>query len=160
MTPNRLRGAPPAELAVLTPDSWTEPFWVAAAEHRLVVPCCTVCRTFRMPPSPFCPVCRSQTIEWVEQDGGAAVYSYTVVRHPLVPLVADAVPYIVAVVELPAAGRVRLVANLVEIDPEEVAIGMAVELVWDDVAAGVAIPRFRPARPPDDPRPPIGTRRR
>ena len=42
---------PPAELVSLSPDVFTEPFWVAAAEHRLVVPRCTTCGTFRLPPS-------------------------------------------------------------------------------------------------------------
>ena len=41
---------PPADLIHLTPDVWTEPFWAAAAEHRLVVPRCTRCGTFRFPP--------------------------------------------------------------------------------------------------------------
>ena len=57
----------------------------------------------------------------------------------------DSLPYVVAVVELPDAGRVRLVANLVDMDPDAVQIGMPVRVVWDDVDAGVAIPRFTKA---------------
>ncbi|MBV8952192.1 MAG: Zn-ribbon domain-containing OB-fold protein [Actinobacteria bacterium] len=142
----RPEGAPPAELAVLTPDSWTQPFWVAAAEHRLVVPRCTNCGTFRMPPSPFCHVCQAQGIEWVEQAGDGRVYSYTVIHHAVVPLMRDALPYVVVVVELPDAGGVRLVSNLVDCDPSTVEIGMPVRLVWDDVADDVAVPRFTAAR--------------
>lgn len=138
-------GAPPVEIAALTPDSWTEPFWVAAAQHRLVVPRCTSCGTYRMPPSPFCHVCRAQGVEWVEQDGTGRVYSFTVIRHAVVPLMRDALPYVVAVVELPEAGGVRLVANMVGVDPSAVEIGMPVEVVWDDVDEGVAVPRFTPA---------------
>ncbi|HEY7134051.1 MAG TPA: Zn-ribbon domain-containing OB-fold protein [Acidimicrobiia bacterium] len=141
----RPSGAPPVEIAALTPDSWTEPFWVAAAEHRLVVPRCTSCGTYRMPPSPFCYACQAQGIEWVEQRGAGVVYSYTVIRHAVVPVMRDALPYVVAVVELPDAGGVRLVANLVDMDPDAVEIGMAVRVVWDDVDAGVAIPRFTKA---------------
>ena len=36
-----MKGVLPAELIQLTPNEWTEPFWRAAAEHRLVVPRCT-----------------------------------------------------------------------------------------------------------------------
>jgi uncharacterized OB-fold protein len=141
----RLDDAVPRELAVLTPDSWTEPFWVAAAQHRLVVPRCTSCGTYRMPPSPFCFVCRAQDVEWVEQEGTGLVYSFTVIRHAVVPLMRDSLPYVVAVVELPGAGGVRLVANLVGVDPSAVEIGMPVTVVWDDVDEGVAVPRFTPA---------------
>lgn len=143
---SRPGGAPPAELAVLTPDSWTEPFWIAAAEHRLVVPRCTNCGTFRMPPSPFCYVCQAQGIDWVEQSGDGRVYSYTVIHHAVVPLMRDALPYVVVVVELPDAGGVRLVSNLVDCEPSSVEVGMPVRLVWDDVADDVAVPRFTAAR--------------
>lgn len=141
----RLDGAVPRELAVLTPDSWTEPFWVAAAQHRLVVPRCTSCGTYRMPPSPFCFVCRNQEVDWVDQDGTGRVYSFTVIRHAVVALMRDSLPYVVAVVELPDAGGVRLVANVVGVDPSAVEIGMPVRVVWDDVDEGVAVPRVTPA---------------
>jgi uncharacterized OB-fold protein len=59
------------------------------------------------------------------------------------PVLANGVPYVVAIVELEDAA-VRLFSNVVGIDPEEVRIGMPVEVVWDDVAPGVAVPRFRP----------------
>src|SRR5215203_5996076 len=99
---------PPAELIALTPDEWTEPFWAAAREHRLVVPRCVNCGTYRFPPSPFCYVCRTQDIDWVEQTGHGTLYSFTVAWHPIVPDVSDWVPYIPAVVELPNTGGVRV----------------------------------------------------
>jgi uncharacterized protein len=133
-----------ADLAVLTPDSWTEPFWVAAADHRLTIPRCGSCGTHRMPPSPFCYVCQSQDVEWVAHSGNGFVYSFTVIRHAVIPTVADAVPYVVGVIELDDASHVRLVSNLVDIAPEDVKIGMRVSVVWDDVDDGVAVPRFTP----------------
>jgi uncharacterized OB-fold protein len=142
MMTDRPPDALPVETAVLTPDSWTEPFWVAAAEHRLVIPRCTHCGLFRMPPSPFCYSCRAQDVEWVEQDGTGVVYSFTVVHHAVTPIVANAVPYVPAVIELPDAPGVRLVVQLVGVDPKDVRIGMRVRVVWDDVGDGVAIPRF------------------
>ncbi|MFM8305157.1 MAG: Zn-ribbon domain-containing OB-fold protein [Actinomycetota bacterium] len=136
---------PPAELIALTPDVFTAPFWAAAAEHRLVVPRCTSCGTYRFPPSAFCYACRAQDVEWVEQSGRGTLYSYTVIRHPILPEVSDSVPYIPAVVELPDTGGVRLVANLVDVRPSEVRFGMDLLLVWRNVADGVTVPTFRPA---------------
>lgn len=136
---------PPAELISLTPDVFTVHFWDAAREHRLVVPRCTTCGTYRFPPSAFCYVCRTQDVEWVEQSGRGTLYSYTVAWHPLLPDVSDSVPYVPAVVELPDTGGVRLVANLVEVRPSEIRIGMDLELVWRDVHDDVTVPTFRPA---------------
>jgi uncharacterized OB-fold protein len=136
---------PPESLVVLSADTWTMPFWEAAAEHRLVVPRCKTCGTFRLPPSPFCWNCRNQGVDWVEQPGRGTVYSFTVVWHPLLPDLADSVPYAPAVVSLPDAGGVRVVGAMVGVRPSEVHIGLEVELVWRDVRDGVTVPTWRPA---------------
>ena len=136
---------PPAEMISLTPDVFTRVYWDAAREHRLVVPRCTACGTYRFPPSAFCYVCRTQDVEYVEQSGRGTVYSFTVIWHPVLPDVSDSVPYVPAVVELPDTGGVRLIANLVDVTPAEIHIGMDVELVWRDVHDDVTIPTFRPA---------------
>lgn len=136
---------PPAELGRLHANGWTEPFWKAAAERRLVAPRCSDCGTFRMPPSPFCHECQSQRIDWIELSGRGIVYSFTVVRRALIPQLAGSIPHIIAVIELPDAGGVRLVSNVIDVDPAAVRIGMAVTVAWDDVGNGVVIPRFQPA---------------
>jgi hypothetical protein len=137
------RGVPPADVVWLAPNAWTEPFWRAAAEHRLVLPRCTACATFRFPPSPFCWRCRAQDVEWVAHDGRGAVYSFTVVRHAVIPDVAAALPLVAAVVELPGTGGCRLVGNVVDCEPEAVSIGAPVEVGWYDVREGTTIPVFR-----------------
>lgn len=135
---------PPASLFTLVTDQWTEPFWSAAAERRLVAPKCGSCGTFRMPPGPFCPKCRSQEIEWITLSGRGIVYSFTIVRHAVIPQMEDSLPYIPAVIELPDAGRVRLISNVVDADPETLAIGDEVRVVWDETSPGVLVPRFAP----------------
>lgn len=136
---------PAEELIHLTPDVFTAPFWEAAAEHRLVVPRCTSCATFRLPPSAFCWNCQAQDVEWVERPGRGTVFSHTVVWHPLLPDLGDSVPYAPAVVELPDTGGCRLVGAMIDVAPEDVRIGMDVELVWRDVREGETVPTWRPA---------------
>jgi uncharacterized OB-fold protein len=58
----------------------------------------------------------------------------------------DALPYVVAIVELDEG--VRLVSNVVDCPPERVHIGMPVEAVFDAVTPEVTLPRFRPAPTP------------
>src|SRR5262245_50181837 len=138
-----MKGVLPPELIGLTPNAWTEPFWQAAAEHRLVVPRCTVCGTYRLPATPFCFACRAQAVEWVEQSGDGEIYSFTVIRHPVIPNVADALPLVAAVVELPDTGGCRLVGNVVDVDPADVAIGLPVRVDWYDAWPDATIPVFR-----------------
>ncbi|MBM3671487.1 MAG: acyl dehydratase [Actinobacteria bacterium] len=136
----------PADTIIgLTPDVWTQPFWDAAAQHRLVIPKCTACGAFRLPPSAFCWKCRAQDVEWVEHDGRGQVYAFTVIWHPLLPDVADTVPYAPCVVELPNTNSCRLVGAMVEgVSTDDVRIGMDVELVWRDVSEGTSVPTWRP----------------
>jgi len=138
---------PPEELIGLTPDIWTQPFWDAAAEHRLVIPRCTTCATFRLPPSAFCWHCQAQEVEWVEHDGAGELYSFTIIHHPLLPDLADSVPYVPGVVELPDTNGCRLVGALRDVQLDAVRVGMPVELVWRDVRDGETVPTFRPAAP-------------
>src|SRR5262245_6942407 len=125
-------------------DAITLPFWQAAAEHRLVVQRCTRCERMRLPPAPLCPVCRGTDADWKQVSGRGEVYTYTIVHRPIAA--GQPLPTIIAVIALEGAGGVRLMSNLVGVKPEQVAIGMPVELVWEDMSTELAIPRFRPAR--------------
>ena len=138
-----MHGTLPADLIHLTPNVWTEPFWRATAQHRLVLPRCIACGTYRMPPAPFCWRCRAQDVEWLDHDGHGTVYSFTVIRHAVIPPVADALPLIAAVVELTGAGGCRLVGNVVDVAPEDVIIGAPVRIDWYDVREDTSIPVFR-----------------
>lgn len=138
--------APPDSLFELVTDQWSEPFWQAAREHRLVWPCCTDCGAKREMAAPFCHHCLSQGIDWQALSGRATVYSYTVVRFPLIEAMADCVPYVPAVIELEGAGGHKLISNLVGAPLERIRIGAAVELIWHDRADGVSVPRFALAK--------------
>lgn len=123
-------------------DATTLPWWQAAAEHRLLVQRCASCGRTRLPPAPVCAACRSGDAEWEEVSGRGEVYTYTIVHRPVA---ADQeLPFVIAVIALEDAGGVRIISNVVAADPGEIAVGMPVELVWEDMSADLAIPRFRP----------------
>jgi 3-oxo-4,17-pregnadiene-20-carboxyl-CoA hydratase alpha subunit len=131
----------PDEMPLPAATAETQPWWEAAREHRLVAQRCVACGTLRHPPGPICPSCSSTTDDWAELSGRGSVYTYTVVHQQFVP--AD-VPYVVIAVDL--VEGLRMVSNLVDADPAEARIGLAVELVWEDMGPELALPRFRPAR--------------
>ena len=49
---SELAKTPPLSLVDIHPDASTEPFWVAAAEHRLVCQRCAACGTSSDAPRP------------------------------------------------------------------------------------------------------------
>ncbi len=141
--------APGVFPAILTETHATEAsqaFWDAAREDRLVAPRCTNCGTFRLPPSPFCFECQHRDVEWVDLPGTGTVYSFTVVRHPLSPMLAPAVPYASGIVELDGTqgAGARMLANIVDCDVDALRIGDRVEIVWEHVNDEMSVHRFRP----------------
>jgi hypothetical protein len=125
-------------------DATTLPFWQAAAQHRLVVQRCTGCGHTRLPPAPVCPECRSADADWPELSGRGEIYTYTIVHRPIAAN--QPLPTVIAVIALEGAGGVRMISNVVGAESEQLSIGAPVELVWEDMSADLAIPRFRLAR--------------
>jgi uncharacterized OB-fold protein len=84
-------------------------------------------------------------VDWITLSGKGTVYSFTIVRHPVVPALRDSVPYVIAVVSLPDAGGQRLITNILDTDPDTLHIGQEVEVVFDDDGSDATIPRFTPS---------------
>ena len=125
------------------PDADSRPYWDGCARHKLMLQRCGGCGRYSFPPSPACPDCHEHTTEWREATGRGSVYSWIVVTHPVPkPVFGDDVPYVVTLIELEEG--VRMPSNVVGCEPGAVEDGMAVEVVFDDVAEGVALPKFRP----------------
>lgn len=134
-----------AALASIGPDATTAPFWDACRRRELRLQRCGDCGVFRQPPSPGCPHCGSARSDWPLLSGRGSVFSYTIVHHAAVPPLAPEVPYNVVVVELDDAPGARLISNLLDVAPEDVAVGMRVMVAWDEVRPDVVLPRFRSA---------------
>jgi hypothetical protein len=141
------RGVYPVGIRDPYADDTTQPFWDAALEGRLVASKCTSCGTFLLPPQPRCFNCQGTSFEWEELPGTGTIYSYTVVRHPLAPQLGEAVPYVSAVIDLDGTqgGGARMLANVVDCDPESVAVGDRVRVTFDKLSPTLALPRFTPA---------------
>jgi uncharacterized OB-fold protein len=135
----------PDQMPMPAVNAETVGWWEAAAHHRLVVQRCAACGQTRHPPGPVCPRCRSSAAQWLTLPGTGTVYTYTVVRQAFIPSLQDKIPYVVVAVELDGAAGARMVSNLVDVETEEVTVGMPVEVAWEDMGPELAVPRFRPA---------------
>jgi len=124
------------------PIEATQPFWDALAEHRISIPRCDRCGTWVWYPRPRCTGCLSNELTWTPVDGEGVVHTFTVTRQPIHPAFADETPQIQAMVEL--TNGVRMTTTLVEMEPEMVEVGMAVDARFDDGPDGVTLLRFGP----------------
>ena len=129
-------------LPQVTPEM--KPFWDAARRHELVVQRCTGCGTHRFPARDICSRCLSRDAAWTPVSGRGSVFSWAIMHQVYHPGFAAEVPYAVVVVELDEGAR--LVSNLVDCAPADIRAGMPVEVVFDDVAPDVSLPKFRPRR--------------
>jgi uncharacterized OB-fold protein len=118
------------------------PFWDALAEHRLEVQRCDECGALRFPIGPVCPECLSGRFGWRELSGRGTVLSWVVFRRAYDPAFEEDVPYNVALIELEE--DVRMFSNIVGASLEEIEVDMEVEVVFDDVAPDLTLPRFQP----------------
>jgi uncharacterized OB-fold protein len=135
----------PAPAPMVLPE--VKIFWDATVQGRLLLPRCDACQTVIWYPRPFCVECASTRVSWFEASGRGQIYSYTINRRGGAnhPDFRGAGEYVLAYVELEEGPRV--LTNIVECDPELVAIGQAVEVVFHDTGEGSALVRFRPAYP-------------
>jgi uncharacterized OB-fold protein len=92
----------------------------------------------------MCAECGSWSWEWSLSSGRGALFTWTVVVRAMHPAFAEDVPLAPAVIEMEEG--VRLLSQVVDCPPEELEIGMPVEVVFEDVSDEVTLPRFRRAR--------------
>jgi uncharacterized OB-fold protein len=86
----------------------------------------------------------SSDLEWVKCSGKGTIYTYTATYQNQSSGFRDNLPYIMAYVELEEG--VRMLTNIVDCKPEDVKIGMPVEVTFEDATPEISIPLFRPAQ--------------
>ena len=78
----------------------------------------------------------------MRSSGTGTLYSYTTVYRPQQP--SFETPYVSAIIEV-AEGWYML-TNLIGIEPEDVRIGMPVEVDFHELSEEITLPYFRPAQ--------------
>jgi uncharacterized protein len=128
-----------------TGDGVDREFWEGAKRHELVVQHCGKCGTFQMTPEWICHNCHSLEVGWRRVTPRGRIYSFERVWHPAHPALKGACPYLVVVVEIPDAGNVRLVGNLLGDPMQDVKFDTEVEAVFEDHPEGHTLIQWRVA---------------
>lgn len=127
-----------------SPDPETAPYWAAAREHKLCMQRCARCQRFTFPPKPICPDCGEPTLEWTRLSGRGKVHTFTVMRDTFIGGFTP--PYTLVEVELDEQPGLMLLTNLLDCPPEQVRIGMPVEVTFEQRSADITVPQFRPTK--------------
>ena len=115
-------------------------FWEGIAVGELRIQRCAGCGALRHPPRPMCGACRSTEWDTITASGRGEVYSYAIHHHPQLPGIE--LPLVVILVALEEG--VRFISNLTGAGPDDVSIGLPVEVVFTHVGDDLTLPLFRP----------------
>jgi uncharacterized OB-fold protein len=123
---------------------WSEKFWEGTKEGKLLIQHCTDCDAKIFYPRKRCPECWSGNLDWIEASGRAQVFTFSTAYDMVEPRFTADLPYTIAYVDLEEG--VRMMTRIVECDPEDIRIGMDVEVVFHTLNEEFALPFFRPVK--------------
>ena len=119
-------------------------FWQGGRDNELRFQRCKSCGYWLHPPAVVCPKCLSKDIGVEVVSGRAEVLAFTVNHQQWMPGLEA--PFVLAIVGLPEQDDLRLTTNIVHCAPDDVTIGMPVQVVFEPHAEEeVWIPLFEPA---------------
>jgi uncharacterized OB-fold protein len=122
----------------------TRPFWSAAKQRKLVLQKCRQCGTFQFFPKPWCIECGCRDMPWTEARPHGTVYTFTISRSVVMNYRGweKDLPVLMCLIDLDEG--TRLYAQVVDCRPEDIHIGMRVQVCFEDISEDAGIPKFRP----------------
>lgn len=123
-------------------DADNRAFWTGGGEGRLMICRCGDCGIWLHPPQPVCRSCWSENVGPQPVSGRGVVDSFTVNHQAWMPGLE--VPFVIARVALDDAEGVCLTTNIVNCPVDEVAVGDAVRVIFEE-DDGIFFPLFEKA---------------
>lgn len=114
-----------------TADPLMAPYWEATRRQVLAIQSCQGCGAWQWGPEWICHRCHSFDLVWKEVAGEGLIYSYQRIWHPVHRALNGHGPYLAVLVELPRAGNVRMIGNLLGDPREDVKMGARVSAVFE-----------------------------
>jgi uncharacterized OB-fold protein len=118
-------------IPVPEPDGLSAPYWNGLRQNRLLVQRCSHCGTWQFGPEWICHQCHAFDPAWTEIEPRGQIFSWERVWHPSHAALKQYGAYLAILVELPQAGPIRMVGNLLGDPMQEVTIGASVDGVFE-----------------------------
>lgn len=110
-------------------DSNNTPWFTAGS---LQIQFCSDCDVAQHPPEDVCLRCRGTHLEFRTMPGGGKVESAVAVHFAVHPLLAERVPYNVAVISIDGASDCHAIGNVINREAGDVEIGERVRVVFEE----------------------------
>jgi uncharacterized OB-fold protein len=129
-------------------DPAMQPFLDGLREHKLLLFRCTTCGAWYWPVA-YCRFHPNQPymaeMEWAEASGRGTVFTFNRHYTAFHPAFRELIPFVYALVQLEEGPLIG--SNIVGCAPEEVSVGLPVEVEFADVPEReVTLPLFHPRR--------------
>lgn len=128
-------------------DEDIEPFWHGLKRHEFLLFRCKKCGEWYWPAA-FCRFHENEPLfgnmEWTKASGKGKVFVFNIHYRAFHPSFSEDIPYVYALIELdegPMFGT-----QIVGCPPEDVKIGMPVEVVYKDITEEFTLPYFQPIK--------------
>lgn len=118
-------------IPVAEADGLSAPYWAGLRQNRLMVQRCGHCNTWQFGPEWICHRCHAFDPEWTEVEPRGLIFSWERVWHPSHAALRRHGPYLAVLVEIPHAGGMRMVGNLLGDPMQVVSIGADVDGVFE-----------------------------
>jgi uncharacterized protein len=118
----------------------SEFFWKSGADGKLRFLRCDTCSYLIHPPTSYCPRCQGREATPAAVSGRGTLYSFTENHQPWD---GDGDVYVIGIVEIDDQPDIRLMTNVVGVEPDQLRIGMPLEVLFENHDP-VYLPLFRP----------------
>jgi len=128
------------------PDGLDAPYWDGTRRGELRVQRCRGCQGWQWGPEWICHRCLSFDLDWTTVAPHGRIYSWERAWHPVHPALRGQRPYVIVLVELPHAGGIRMIGNLLDAPEGDIPIGAPVAAVFephDDAAPPFTLVHWR-----------------
>ena len=123
------------------PTPATQAFWDGAKQGKLMLQWDPTAKKYQFWPRANSVRTGRRNLQWKPTSGKGALYSFTVTHVPTPGFEARA-PYVIGMIELDEG--VRIIANLINIEIDEVEIGMRMKVAWEKLSDDITYFAFEP----------------
>jgi uncharacterized OB-fold protein len=135
-----IEGVVPRVLPRLTPEN--RPFWTGGSSGHLLIQKCQSCSRWVHPPTDRCPACEGLLVP-EPVSGRGTLFAFTVNHYQFHPDVPP--PNMIGLVQLVEQADIRLPANMVNCEPEDLQCGLPVQVLFERQGE-IFVPLFEPIR--------------
>lgn len=123
------------------PTPATQAFWDGAKKGKLMLQWDPTAKKYQFWPRANSVRTGRRNLQWKPTSGKGALYSFTVTHVPTPGFEARA-PYVIGMIQLDEG--VRIIANLINIEIDEVEIGMRMKVAWEKLSDDITYFAFEP----------------